>query len=380
MRRWREHWPSRSLRDSRRFDERRCGHAIRAANVCTLIAYLVVLLLATMAHAAPSSTRVLLEGNRTDPVYRRIESELGLLEIQIAREPGTASSRSPSSDSNRGEPAAVVHVEPTRVSIRLGHRHGGGELVVQRRPGHSPGIVALAAVELLRARIVHARKPAGATEQAGPSSPRTSAPSENQSAPGGAPATASAGPAARPWGLFVGPGIAASAGGFPATSVLHVAADWRSHIGLYAAARLLPGLSRASWEVAAGRCTQRIGWAGAAGGYAWMFVRDQLGLALGAGGGLLRSSYQTVPDAANRASEALSGAQWTGMLHLETFLAWYPIAHVGLALSGLVGTATSSIDLPDRARALPETSRADQPRTSFGRPLGLVSLGLAARL
>jgi hypothetical protein len=348
--------------------------------VCTLIAYLAVLLLATTARAASSSTRVLLEGTSSDPVYRRLESELALLEIQVVEGSGAASSGSPSSASNPGEFAAVVQVEPRRVSIRLAHRHGGGELVVERRPRQGPGIVALAAVELLRARIVHPRKPDGSTGQAGPSSPSDSPRTSSASHDHSAPAAAGAGAAAKPWGLFVGPGVAASAGGFPATSVLHVAADWRSRAGWYAAARLLPGLSRASWEVAAGSCTQRIDWAGAAGGYAFVFARGRLALSLGAGGGVLRSSHQTVTDAANKASEALSGVRWTGMLHVETSVAWYPIVHLGLVLSGLLGTATSSIDLPDRARALPETSRADQTRTSFGRPLGLVSLGLEARL
>ncbi|MBN1606969.1 MAG: hypothetical protein JW940_10075 [Polyangiaceae bacterium] len=360
--------------------QRRSGHAIRPTSLCTLIACLVVL--ATPVRAASDPTRVLLDGTRSDPVYRRIESELRLLEIQVAQGSGAASLPSLGSDSNPGEPAAVVHVEPTRVVISLGQRHAGGELVIQRRPGQSPGIVALAAVELLRARMLHPREAAGSTPPSGPSdsSDRTASPSKDQNAPSSPPATASARSAARPWGLFVGPGAAASAGGVPAAVVVHVAADWRSRVGLYAAARLVPGLTRTSWEIAAGRCTQQIGWAGVAGGYAFVFARDQLALAFGAGGGVLRSSYQTVPDAANKASEALSGVAWAGTLHGETSLAWYPLAHLGLALSGLLATTTSSIELPNRARTLPESSNANQTGASFGRPLGLVSLGLAARL
>jgi hypothetical protein len=309
-----------------------------------------------------------------------MESELRLLEIQVDRGSRTVGAPSPSSDSNAGEPSAVVTVERTRVSIRLGQRHGGGELVVQRRPGQNPGLVALAAVELLRARIVHPREPAGSTHESNPSgTPGTSSQPNEQSARSSASASASFRSSDNPWSLLVGPGVAASAGGVPTTMVLHVAADWRSPIGLYAGVRLLPGLTEASWEVDAGACTQRIGWAGAAGGYAFVFARAQWVLALGAGGGVLRSSYQTVPNSANKASEAVSGVAWSGILHMETSLAWYPVAHLGLALSGMVGTTTSKITLPNRARALPESSNADQTGASFGRPLGVVSLGLRAQ-
>lgn len=110
-----------------------------------------------------------------------------------------------------------------------------------------------------------------------------------------------------------------------------------------------------------------------------MFARDRLAVALGGGGGVLRSSCETVPDSANKASEAQSDAAWSGLLHTEASLAWYPSAYLGVALSGLLGTTTSSVRFPNRARALPDTSEADQTDESFGRPLGVVALGLKAR-
>jgi hypothetical protein len=355
----------------------------RAASWYTLMACFVVSLLALGAHAAPSTTRVLLDGSHGDPVYLRIESELKLLDIPVDRASRAASAPSPRSESSPGEPAAVVSVDATRVSIRLARRYGGDELSVQRRPGERPGLVALAAVELLRARIVHPREAAGSTQPSDASTPgRTSGP-PSVSSDEHVPSHAAAAPDSRsghgPWGLFVGPGMAASAGGTPPTMVLQVAADWRSPVDLYVGVRLLPGLTEASWEVEAGACTQRIGLASLAGGYSFRFARDQWTLALGAGGGVLRSSFGTVPDAANKASEALSGVDWSGTAHVETSLAWHPVAHLGLGLSGLVGAATSRIILPNRARALPESSNADQTGASFGRPLVVLSLGLEAR-
>lgn len=107
-------------------------------------------LLASPALGEVGHARVLLRGKKGDPVVARVESELRLLDIQVERIE-LAEDRI----QNLEQLDAVLDVDGQGVTIRRAEPDSDGELFVSRRPEDHANVVALAVVELLRARILH---------------------------------------------------------------------------------------------------------------------------------------------------------------------------------------------------------------------------------
>jgi hypothetical protein len=302
-------------------------------------------------------------------VLLRIQRELRLLDIQADRESSTGAG------SKRGAPAASVDVEARRVVIRFAAEKQT-ELSVERSSDKRPGLVALAAVELLRARLLH-------PDETSQGVPATSATNEERVAasPRVPPARPEKGARSesvlsKPFRAYVGPALWGASGQAPVAWALQAAFSWQSEVGVYAVARFTPGLSEGTWEVDAGQMSHRFLLVGAGGGYTLAWDNASWALSLGGSVSLLRSSYETLPSNVNRTDEALSDHQWAAFPSVDAHVAWFVHPHFGIGAGGLVGAAFPELRFPTRARALPETASADtESGSAYARPGGLVSMG-----
>ncbi|WP_437680705.1 hypothetical protein [Sorangium sp. So ce131] len=343
--------------------------------------------------SASARAIVALSGDPADATFQRIRDELRALDVRIAT--GGAE-----------DADARVVLAQKRVTIALAARHGGGELEVAVRRGEGPEVLALAAVELLRARLLHRDAlppPAAGTDAGGQAPPSTASPAGGSSASPAASATAAspappaarapapgapppsrepsrgAGDDGRPPTRFVasvGPTLLLAGGEIPPTPALSigVSATFR---GWYIAAGGTTTLGGTSWEVPGGRLEHGVALVGAAAGGALSFAGGHGLVTLGAGASVLRLRYQTL--LASPVFDGASGTAWAAVPHLEAGLRWFVHDHAGFRLGGLAGAALPAVDIP-----YPELTAAGSgpaaDATRYGRPLLAVSLSLEARL
>ncbi|WP_437961298.1 hypothetical protein WME76_17785 [Sorangium sp. So ce119] len=340
---------------------------------------------------APARATVALSGDPADATFQRIRDELRALDVRITTGgPGDADAR--------------VVVARRRATIALAARHGGGELEVAVRGGEGPEVLALAAVELLRARLLHRDAPVAPPTGAGAAAgqvppPSTASPTRGGSARPSASATTTsaappavrapassatppshhaadgAPPRARPV-ASVGPTLLFASGEIPPTPALSIggSAIFR---GWYVAAGGTTTLGGTSWDVPGGHIEHRVSLLGAAAGGALSFASGHGLATLGAGASALRVHYQTL--LASPVFHGTSGSAWAAVPHLEAAVRWFVHDHAGFRLGGLAGAALPSIDIPYPERNAGSSGpAADAAR--YGRPFLAVSLSLEARL
>ncbi|WP_437565877.1 hypothetical protein [Sorangium sp. So ce542] len=352
--------------------------------------------------SAPARATVALSGDPADATFQRVRDELRALGLRIATAgPGEA-------DAPEGADARVV-VARGRATIALAARHGGGELEVSVRRGDGPEVLALAAVELLRARLLHrdapaAPPPTGAPaagsqdpplSKAGPASGPSQSPAASATtttatspAPADVRAPASRSPAlsqqadgARPSARVVasvGPTLLFAFGDVPLTPALSIggAAIFR---GWYVAAGGTTTLGGTSWDVPGGSIEHRVYLVGATAGGALSFASGHGLATLGAGASVLRLDYEYETHVPPAVFDGPSGASWAAVPHLEAAARWFIHDHAGFRLGGLAGAALPSIDIPYPERNV-GSSRAAADATRYGRVFLAVSLSLEACL
>ncbi|WP_438011843.1 hypothetical protein WME89_26310 [Sorangium sp. So ce321] len=322
---------------------------------------------------APARATVALSGDPADATFQRIRAELRALEVRITT--GGAE-----------DADARVAVTPKRVAIALAARHGGGEIEVAVRGGEGPEVLALAAVELLRARLLHRDAPiphpTDATDSGGQPHPPSAA-----SPAGRAPPASSTPPApqtslhtgddARRRMRFVasvGPALLITGGDVPATPALSIGVSALFRGG-YVAAGGTATLGDTSWSIPGGRLEHGVWLVGATAGGALSFASGRGLATLGAGASVLRLRYQTL--LASPVFDGGSGAAWAAVPHLEAALRWFVHDHAGFRLGGLAGAAFPTIDIPHPERNVGSSPAADATR--YGQPLLAASLSLEAR-
>ncbi|HTN87025.1 MAG TPA: hypothetical protein VL242_25175 [Sorangium sp.] len=353
---------------------------------------------------APARATVALAGDPAEATFQRIRAELRALEVRVTT--GGAE-----------DADARVVVARKRVTIALAARHGGGELEVAVRGGEGPEILALAAVELLRARLLHRdapsphrdapsphpidgaaasgqpHPPAAASPAGGPSaSPAASANPPSPAPPAlsadHAPAASSTPPAPQPssshtgddarrrtrFVASVGPALLITGGDVPTTPALSIGASALFRGG-YVAAGGTATLGDTSWSIPGGRLEHGVWLVGATAGGALSFASGRGLATLGAGASVLRLRYQTL--LASPVFDGGSGAAWAAVPHLEAALRWFVHDHAGFRLGGLAGAAFPAVDIPHPERNVGSSPAADATR--YGRPLLAVSLSLEAR-
>ncbi|MGK3983906.1 hypothetical protein WME99_12765 [Sorangium sp. So ce136] len=342
---------------------------------------------------APARATVALSGDPADATFQRIRAELRALEVRITT--GGAE-----------DADARVAVARKRVTIAVAARHGGGEIEVAVRGGEGPEVLALAAVELLRARLLHRdassphptdaadtggqpHPPPAASPAGGPStSPAASAVPSFPAPPAGrAPAASSSPPAPQPsphtgdaarrrtrFVASVGPALLITGGDVPATPALSIGASALFRGG-YVAAGGTATLGDTSWSIPGGRLEHGVWLVGATAGGALSFASGRGLATLGAGASVLRLRYQTL--LASPVFDGGSGAAWAAVPHLEAALRWFVHDHAGFRLGGLAGAAFPTIDIPHPERSVGSSPAADATR--YGQPLLAVSLSLEAR-
>ncbi|XXT25357.1 hypothetical protein WME94_27895 [Sorangium sp. So ce429] len=338
---------------------------------------------------APARATVALSGDPADATFQRIRAELRALEVRITT--GGAE-----------EADARVAVARKRVTIAVAARHGGGELEVAVRGGEGPEVLALASVELLRARLLHrdapGPHPTGGTDTGGqPHPPSAGGPSTSPAAiatpaspappAGRAPAASSAPPTPQPsphtgddarrrtrFVASVGPALLITGGDVPATPALSIGASALFRGG-YVAAGGTATLGDTSWSIPGGRLEHGVWLVGATAGGALSFASGRGLATLGAGASVLRLRYQTL--LASPVFHGGSGAAWAAVPHLEAALRWFVHDHAGFRLGGLAGAAFPTIDIPHPERSVGASPAADATR--YGQPLLAVSLSLEAR-
>ncbi|WP_044986255.1 hypothetical protein [Sorangium cellulosum] len=354
---------------------------------------------AVASASAPARATVALSGDPADATFQRVRDELLALGVRITTGgPGEA-------DAREGADARVV-VARRRATIALAARHGGGELEVAVRRGDGPEVLALAAVELLRARLLHrdapaAPPPTGAApagsqdpppSKAGPASGPSAGPAASATtttatspapsavrAPASRPTTRSqpadgASPPAR-LVASVGPTLLFAFGDVPLTPALSIGgtAIFR---GWYVAAGGTTTLGGTSWKVPGGWIEHGVTLVGATAGGALSFAGGHGLATLGAGASALRLDYDARVE--SPVWDGLSGTSWAAVPHLEAAARWFIHDHAGLRLGGLAGAALPSIDIPYPERIVGSAGPADA--TGYGRLLLAVSLSLEARL
>ncbi|WP_437738350.1 hypothetical protein [Sorangium sp. So ce1335] len=335
---------------------------------------------------APARATVALSGDPADATFQRIRDELRALDVRITTGgPGDADAR--------------VVVARRRATIALAARHGGGELEVAVRRGEGPEVLALAAVELLRARLLHRDAPippptGGAAADGEDRPPSTSsptsgrpaapAPSEATTSPAPpavrAPASSSTAPSQRTGGgarlvASVGPTLLFALGDVPATPALSIGASAMFR-GWYIAAGGTTTLGGTSWSVPGGWIEHDVWLIGATAGGSLSFASGHGLATLGAGAAALHLSYK--PLLASPVFDGASGAAWAAVPHLEAAVRWFIHEHVGFRIGGLAGAALPGVDIPYPERNAGSTGPADA--TPYGRPLLAVSLSMEARL
>ncbi|XXX72374.1 hypothetical protein WMF30_32475 [Sorangium sp. So ce134] len=353
---------------------------------------------APASESAPARATVALSGDPADATFQRIRDELRALGVRIA-------AGGPGPDASEGADARVV-VARRRATIALAARHGGGELEVAVRRGDGPEVLALAAVELLRARLLHRDDRdapptggAGAGRQgdlpstASPTSGRSARPAASAAtgttspAPSDVRAPAASSPApsrhagagARPRARLVasvGPTLLFAFGDVPATPALSIggSAIFR---GWYVAAGGATTLGGTSWGVPGGGIEHGVALVGATAGGALSFASGHGLATLGAGASALRLHYQT--RLASPVFDGGSGSAWAALPHLEAAVRWFVHDHAGFRLGGLAGAALPSVDIPYPERNAGSSGPAADA-SSYGRLLLAVSLSLEARL
>ncbi|AUX42088.1 hypothetical protein SOCE26_035150 [Sorangium cellulosum] len=343
--------------------------------------------------SAPARATVALSGDPSDATFQRIRDELRALDVRITT--GGAE-----------DADARVVVARRRATIALAARHGGGELEVAVRRGEGPEILALAAVELLRARLLHrdaphppatdgasaggqGRPPSAASPTGGPSagpaasaatspaSPAVRAPASSSTPPADAPSLRAGDDARRPtrFAASVGPALLFSGGEAPMTPALSIGVSATSR-GWYVGATGTTTLGGTSWSVPGGRLEHGVSLLGAAAGGGLSFASGRGLATLGAGASVLRLRYQTF---LAPVFDGGSGTAWAAVPHLEAALRWFVHDHAGFRLGGLAGAAFPAIDIryPERNVG---ASGPGADTTRYGRPLLAVSLSLEARL
>ncbi|WP_437963681.1 hypothetical protein WMF04_28615 [Sorangium sp. So ce260] len=338
--------------------------------------------------SAPARATVALSGDPADATLQRIRDELRALGVRIVT-------------GGPEDADAQVVVARKRATIALAARHGGGEIEVAVRRGEGPEVLALAAVELLRARLLHRDAPpptggAGAGGQdhppstAGPTggpaaSPAASATTASAEPPAvRAPASRSTPPSQRAGDdarqrtrivASVGPTVLFAFGEIPTTPALSIGAS-AIFRGWYVAAGGTTTLGGTSWSVPGGRLEHVVALAGASAGGALSFASGHGLATLGAGASVLRLRYETF---VAPVFDGASDTAWAAVPHLEAALRWFVHDHAGFRLGGLVGAALRAIDIryPERTPGAPASGAE---ATRYGRPLVAVTLSLEARL
>ncbi|WP_438031558.1 hypothetical protein [Sorangium sp. So ce204] len=346
--------------------------------------------------SAPARATVSLSGDPADATFQRIRDELRALDVRITTgDPEDADAR--------------VVVARKRATITLAARHGGGELDVAVRRGEGPEVLALAAVELLRARLLHrdasrppstgvaaagghghppsasspesgsAARPAASAATTSQASPATRALASSSTSPADQPSSQRAGGGARPrtrLAASVGPTLLVAFGDVPATPALSIGAS-AIFRGWYVAVDGTTTLGGTSWSVPGGRIEHGVSFVGAAAGGAHSFASGHGLATLGAGASVLRLHHQTL--LASPVFDGASGAAWAAVPHVEAAVRWYVHDHAGFRLGGLAGAALPAIDIPypERSAGSPGSAAG---ATRYGRPLLAVSLSLEARL
>ncbi|WP_437641851.1 hypothetical protein [Sorangium sp. So ce854] len=347
--------------------------------------------------SAPARATVALSGDPADATFQRIRDELRALGVRITTgDPGGADAR--------------VVVARRRATIALAARHGGGELDVAVRRGDGPEVLALAAVELLRARLLHrdapvpphaggaaggedhppsassptSGRPAASAATTSPAPPAVRAPTSS-AAPPSEPTGDSAAPPSEPTGdsarrrarlvASVGPTLLFALGDVPVTPALSIGAS-AIFRGWYVAAGGTTTLGGTSWSVPGGQLEHGVLLLGATAGGALSFAGGHGLATLGAGAAALRLGYKTL--LASPVFDGGSGAAWAAVPHLEVAARWFVHEHAGFRIGGLAGAAFPGIDIPYPERNAGSSGPADT--TPYGRPLLAVSLSLEARL
>ncbi|WP_437543436.1 hypothetical protein WME97_33035 [Sorangium sp. So ce367] len=345
--------------------------------------------------SAPARATVALSGDPADATFQRIRDELRALDVRITTGgPEDADAR--------------VVVARRRATIALAARHGGGELEVAVRLGDGPEVLALAAVELLRARLLHRDAPGPPSAGAGAAGghrhpPSTTSPESDPSArPAASAATASltppttrapassstspADPPSRHTGdgarqrtrlaASVGPTLLVAFGDVPVTPALSIGAS-AIFRGWYATVGVTTTLGGTSWSVPGGRIEHGVSLVGVTAGGARSFASGHGLATLGAGASALHLRYQTL--LASPVFDGASGTAWAAVPHLEAAVRWFIHDHAGLRLGGLAGAAFPAVDVPYPERSAGSPGSA-ATATRYGRPLLAVSLALEARL
>ncbi|WP_437720308.1 hypothetical protein [Sorangium sp. So ce861] len=359
------------------------------------------------ASAPARATVVALSGDPADATFQRVRDELRALGVRITTGgPGEAGARE-GADAREGAGAregadARVVVARRRATIALAARHGGGELEVSVRRGDGPEVLALAAVELLRARLLHRDAPAAPPPTGGGAAasqdppPSKAGPASGPSASAAASATTSPAPSevrapasrssalsrradgARPRARLlasVGPTLLFAFGDVPLTPALSIGgtAIFR---GWYVAAGGTATLGGTSWEVPVGRIEHRVYLVGATAGGALSFASGHGLATFGAGASALCLDYETHIE--SPMFVGFSGTSWAAVPHLEAAARWFIHDHAGFRLGGLAGAALPSIDIPHPAHKAGSPGPASGP-TRYGPLLLAVSLSLEAR-
>ncbi|WP_437806283.1 hypothetical protein [Sorangium sp. So ce1078] len=339
--------------------------------------------------SAPARATVALSGDPADATLQRIRDELRALGVRIIT-------------GGPEDADAQVVVARKRATIAVAARHGGGEIEVAVRRGEGPGVLALAAVELLRARLLHRdappptdgasaggqdHPPSTASPTGGPAaSPTASATTASAEPPAvRAPASSSTPPSQRAGDdarqrtrlvASVGPTLLFAFGEVPTTPALSIGAS-AIFRGWYVAAAGTTTLGGTSWSVPGGRLEHGVALVGAAAGGALSFASGHGLATLGAGASALRLRYKTL--LASPVFDGAADTAWAAVPHLEAALRWFVHDHAGFRLGGLAGAALPAIDVPypERTAGAPGSGAA---ATRYGRPLLAVTLSLEARL
>ncbi|MGC4063790.1 MAG: hypothetical protein QM784_03950 [Polyangiaceae bacterium] len=335
--------------------------------------------------APPSDVCVRIDGAASNPVVSRLKSELRLLGVDV---------RSDDASDNETVCDAVVVSRRRQVIIRLSSEHDGEVVHLPSGDAKRPELVALAAVELLRARILH-------TNPSSPAAPEHGDRSTTESSTQGRPEpsadsvttlesdddgrttdetarTESEDSARLPWGFAIGPGILASPGGAPVLPVITSSIDVNPSGRLHFALNGLSTYETTVWKVSGGRLELDAQLLGVSCGRSFWLGSKAVALRVGGGVSALRAHYRSV--ALSPVFVGRDGTRWAALPQVEVSVSWFPLARFGLRLGGFVGVAVPDVLLPHPERELAVGADAAPEETRWARPLGLGTLTLEFRL
>jgi hypothetical protein len=230
-----------------------------------------------------------------------------------------------------------------------------------------PAVLALRAVEILRARLLEVPAPAPAPQQDGGAEGSAATMGEPPARPPAGPAPSiEAGPARVAGGLSVGPALLVSPGGVPAAVLVRLGAGWDPIPRVGIEATVFVPATAGTVSAPEGSVDLRVLWAG--GGVRGLLTDPASDLSVAVGLGLqavmLSFSGTTMPP-----WTADSGSRWAAAPYVSATVAYRLHPHVALRLDVLAAFV--------RPEAVVRIAGRDI--ASFGEPAVVPSLGVEVR-